>query len=76
MTVRDRVVRWTLSLGAVIALLAWHLAGPWASLVLVLLALGVAAAAYRVDAPRIDVEHPTACTETSADTTPAERVDQ
>ncbi len=77
MTVRDRVVRWALGVGAVLALLAWHLAGPWASLVLVLLALGIAAAAYRVEAPRIDVEHPIAWRDASAEASPPpERVDQ
>ena len=76
MAVRDRVVRWALGLGAVLALSAWHFVGPWASLVLVVLALGVAAVAYRIEAPRIDVTHPEGWSAGSADPTPAERVDQ
>lgn len=65
---------WALVAGAVLALLAWHFAGPWVSLVLILLALGTAAAAYRIEAPTIDVDHPDSWA--SAGSTPAERVDQ
>jgi hypothetical protein len=53
--VRDRVVLWVLGCGGIAAFLAWRLIGPWPGLVLILLAVVVAAVAYRIEAPRIDL---------------------
>jgi hypothetical protein len=57
-TVRDRVVLWVLATGFVSALLAWHHLGRWPALAVGLIALGIACLAYRIEAPRVDVEHP------------------
>jgi hypothetical protein len=52
---RDRVVLWVLAGGAGLALLSWHLVGPWAAMVVLVLALVAAAVAYRIEPPRIDL---------------------
>jgi hypothetical protein len=54
--VRDRVVRWVLCGGAVLALLTWHLLGPWPAMILVVLAVVAAAVTYRIEPPRIDLD--------------------
>jgi hypothetical protein len=53
---RDRVVRWLLGGGGVLALLAEFSIGPWPAMVLVLLSLVGAAVVYRVEPPRIDLD--------------------
>jgi hypothetical protein len=53
--VRDRVVLGALLGGAVAAVLLWRVGGPVPSLLVVVLAVLVACAAYRVEAPRIDL---------------------
>jgi hypothetical protein len=73
---RDRVVRWSLASGVLLAVLAWHFVGPWASLASLLLALATAAVAYRIEAPRIDVEHPEGWATGSAGRSEAAKVDQ
>jgi hypothetical protein len=70
------MVRWSLASGVLLAVAAWHVVGPWASLAAVLLALGAAAVAYRIETPRIDVEHPEAWATDSAGRSDAARVDQ
>ncbi|WP_133767522.1 hypothetical protein [Amnibacterium kyonggiense] len=60
MALRDRVVLWALGSGSVLSLLAWHFVHPWAALVVGLLALAVAGIAYRIEKPRIDLDHPEA----------------
>src|ERR1700712_4799034 len=53
---RDRVVRWVLGGGGVLALLVGFFIGPWPAMVLALPAPVGAAAAYRVEPPRIDLD--------------------
>ena len=82
MGVRDRIVIALLISGAVISVALWGAGAPWAALVIVLLALGAAAVAYRIEAPRIDLDHPAswASAPTSEDSSsarsPGERIDQ
>jgi hypothetical protein len=70
------VVRWSLASGVLLAVVAWQVVGPWASLVAALLALTAAAVAYRIEVPRIDVEHPEAWATDSAGRSDPARVDQ
>lgn len=56
MALRDRVVLWVLAAGAASALPAWRFLGPWVGLVLIVVALLVAAAAYRIEPPRIGLD--------------------
>jgi hypothetical protein len=53
--VRDRVVLWVLAGGGIAAFLCWRLLGPWPGLILILVTVLVAAVAYRIEAPRIDL---------------------
>jgi hypothetical protein len=63
---RDRVVLAALAVGVVLALLVWRFVGPWPSLVLILVAVGVACAAYRIEPSRIDLDHPDSWTDESS----------
>ena len=56
-TVRDRVALWTLTAGVLAAVAAWRFVGPWPAMVVAVLAVLVACAAYRVERPRIDLDH-------------------
>ena len=53
---RDRVVLWVLGCGALAALAAWHVIGPWPAIVLVALAVMGAALVYRIEPPTIDLD--------------------
>jgi hypothetical protein len=55
--VRDRVALWALAGGALAAVAAWRLVGPWPAMVVGVLAVLVACMAYRVEASRIDLDH-------------------
>ncbi|WP_375388524.1 hypothetical protein [uncultured Amnibacterium sp.] len=57
MAVRDRVALLALAAGVLVGVAAWRLAGPWPAIVVGVLAVLVACAAYRAEAPRIDLDH-------------------
>ena len=73
-TERDRVVLRLLATGAVAAPLAWQYLGPWLALSVGLIALGLAGIAYRIEAPRIDLDRPEGWEHREAEE--AERIDQ
>ena len=56
MALRDRIVLSALGGGALVALVLWLRVSPWPAMVVVLLAVVVAAVAYRLEPPRIDLD--------------------